>query len=199
MSYEIPSELQYREKIVFGLTMQQLAWALLFGTPALFVMLKTQLAMPFKITLVTVCTAFAVLFMFCGAFGWLRHILAWWQMREFEDGEPEMAEFLPVTYEKSSVLVGEEPPEFFLDELAEALSEERIEPGAFRFDDGRWIDILLTRAPPARARWCSRASSVQGRARLAKGLRKQALWPLARSMHSPLCRCPNWSRNRSPA
>ena len=28
MSYEIPPELQYEEKIVFGLTMLQLGWAL---------------------------------------------------------------------------------------------------------------------------------------------------------------------------
>src|SRR3989338_5413742 len=110
MPYEIPSELQYHEKIVFGLTMQQLGWALLFGTPALFVVLKTELALPFKVAIATVCTAVAVLFMFCGAFGWLRHILAWWQMREFEEGEPEMDEFLPMSYEKGSVLVGEDLP-----------------------------------------------------------------------------------------
>jgi len=31
MSYEIPQQLEYREKVVFGLTFSQLAWAMLFG------------------------------------------------------------------------------------------------------------------------------------------------------------------------
>ncbi|MDP2909182.1 MAG: hypothetical protein Q8N77_05230 [Nanoarchaeota archaeon] len=32
MSYEIPQQLEYQEKVVFGLTFSQLAWAMLFGS-----------------------------------------------------------------------------------------------------------------------------------------------------------------------
>ncbi len=107
MSYEIPTELQYQERIVFGLTLPQLAWALLFGVPALFLMMKTQLFLPLKIAIVAILTLLSVAFMFLDALGWLKIIVGWWRLREFKAGEPEMKKFLPLSASEGCIHIGE--------------------------------------------------------------------------------------------
>ncbi len=105
MSYEIPTELQYQERIVFGLTMAQLAWALLFGIPILYIVMKTSVFLVLKIVVVAILTAIAVLFMFLDALGWVKRLVGWWRLREFKAGEPEMKKFLPVSFAKDCVFV----------------------------------------------------------------------------------------------
>lgn len=48
MSYEIPTQIKYKEKIAFGLTISQLALAILFGGSAFYLIFKSPIPMPFN-------------------------------------------------------------------------------------------------------------------------------------------------------
>src|SRR3989338_5560790 len=79
MTYEIPSQLEYKEKIMFGLTFSQLAYALLFGVIVLIIFTKTNLDLTIKISLALLPSTLAILFMFFDAKQWLvnwKHFLA---------------------------------------------------------------------------------------------------------------------------
>ena len=44
MSYEIPKNLKYEEKVIFNLSLQQAIWLGLFIAPAVILLLKSPLA-----------------------------------------------------------------------------------------------------------------------------------------------------------
>ncbi len=62
MAYEIPQQLEYREKIMFGLTFKQLAYALVFGIPAIIALKAFGMAIGFVIAFLL--AALGVCFMF---------------------------------------------------------------------------------------------------------------------------------------
>jgi len=63
MAYEIPQELEYKEKIIFNLTFSQLVYAIIF-LPFLALILKSNLELSSKIFLSLIIIIFASLFMF---------------------------------------------------------------------------------------------------------------------------------------
>jgi len=64
MSYEIPQNLQYREKLLFNLTMAQAGWIAIFGIPGAAIILKTELALEIKIMVALVLGTLAFGFAF---------------------------------------------------------------------------------------------------------------------------------------
>lgn len=62
--YEIPQELKYKEKIVFGLTFRQLAWAILFLPIVLLILAKTHYDLTTKLFIASIPAILASLFMF---------------------------------------------------------------------------------------------------------------------------------------
>ncbi|MDO8428333.1 MAG: PrgI family protein [Candidatus Diapherotrites archaeon] len=72
MSYEIPQNLKYEEKIVFGLTAKQLFWLAIFVTPTIFIFLKTQLSFEWKILITILLFIAGGAFAFVGAWGKLK-------------------------------------------------------------------------------------------------------------------------------
>ncbi|MBS3165532.1 PrgI family protein [Candidatus Woesearchaeota archaeon] len=64
MSYEIPQQLEYKEKIIFGLTFQQLLYALIFSPLALALLFKTPYAITYRIGLALIPSALACIFIF---------------------------------------------------------------------------------------------------------------------------------------
>ena len=54
MSYEIPQQLEYKEKIIFGLTFSQLLYALIFSPLALAFLFKLPLALTYRVILVLI-------------------------------------------------------------------------------------------------------------------------------------------------
>ncbi|MBU3940689.1 MAG: PrgI family protein [Nanoarchaeota archaeon] len=53
MAYEVPQELEYREKIIFGLDFEQLIYAIIFAPLALIIFFKTDFNQELKIVLVS--------------------------------------------------------------------------------------------------------------------------------------------------
>lgn len=72
MSYEIPQNLQYEEKIVFGLTLKQFGWLALFGILAAIVYLKTPLDFYVKAIIALILIGIGFGFGFLDFFGHLK-------------------------------------------------------------------------------------------------------------------------------
>ena len=64
MTYEIPQQLEYKEKIIFGLTFKQLAFLFIFAPFALTCFFKTQWSLGVRVTFTSILACFAVGFMF---------------------------------------------------------------------------------------------------------------------------------------
>jgi len=96
MSYEIPQELEYKEKIVFGLTFEQLSYLLIFISPVLLIFLKTALALSLKIMFSTFFMVLAFGFMFLKFKQKLLDILSWMKFRNYHVASLKMKNFIPI-------------------------------------------------------------------------------------------------------
>jgi len=76
VAYEIPKNLKYKEKIVFGLSFSQLFWLGLFGGLSAVVYLKTPLVFEVKVGLALVFCALGASFAFFGLFDRLKDLWA---------------------------------------------------------------------------------------------------------------------------
>ncbi len=96
MAYEIPQQLKYEEKIVFGLTFKQLAYAALFVIPALVIFLRTEWNLYIKISIEFILLGAACLFIFFDFASYLRDLVAWLKFREAHLMDPKMVQFLGI-------------------------------------------------------------------------------------------------------
>ena len=76
MAYEIPKNLRYEERIVFGLSFPQLFWLGLFGVFSLVVFLKAPLVFEVRVGLVLVLVSLGASFAFFGLFSRLKDLWA---------------------------------------------------------------------------------------------------------------------------
>lgn len=84
MSYEIPQSLQYKEKIVFGLTFEQLIYATIFGLPALFILAKLPYHIYLRAALAVIIAGIGLLFMYLDLRGWAKDR---WAFRKFRQAK----------------------------------------------------------------------------------------------------------------
>ena len=102
MSYEIPQQLEYKEKIIFGLTFKQLVYAIIFLPIALALLFKTSFSFPVRITISLIPTAIAALFMFTNLPTEMKNCLKWLKYRNIpltdknNNLNPAMKKLLPV-------------------------------------------------------------------------------------------------------
>jgi len=82
MAYEIPQQLQYNEKIIFGLNFKQLAYLFLFAPLMLFIFFKTNWHIAIKIMLIAVLLVDAVAFMFFNLDYHLKGWIVWYKFRK---------------------------------------------------------------------------------------------------------------------
>ena len=103
MSYEIPQQLEYQEKIIFGLTFRQLLYAIIFLPIALALLFKTPLDFPYRVTLALIPSGLAILFMFTNipkaSVNWIKWLLS----RELN--EEKIKQFLNLREIKNDVLI----------------------------------------------------------------------------------------------
>jgi type IV secretory pathway VirB4 component len=105
MSYEIPQQLEYKERVVFGLTFSQLAWAMLFGLPAVSVFFKSHINLYVKSAVVIVLCVVAVCFMFFNASRFLLDFWAWFRFRKAVNGSPKLEKFVGVKDVKDNLIL----------------------------------------------------------------------------------------------
>jgi len=103
MGYEIPQQLEYKEKIIFGLTFKQLAYVMLFAPIALIVYFKTSWYLFFRVFITMNLTALAVGFIFLNLDYHLKIWYKWFITRKIEKPE-KVKKFVPVKEIKDNLI-----------------------------------------------------------------------------------------------
>ena len=103
MTYEIPQQLAYKEKIIFGLTFPQLAYAFIFLPLSLIVFFRTSLPLAVKIILVTNFVSLAVGFMFLNLGYHLKGWIAWYRQRKIVR-EDKLKAFVGIKEVKDNII-----------------------------------------------------------------------------------------------
>ena len=104
MSYEIPQQLRYEEKIIFGLTARQLGYASISFIPALMLFVKSNLGIVIRIILSTSLICVGSLFMFFDFSGYIGNFLAWFRFRNVSISDKKMIDFLGLEKVSGGVL-----------------------------------------------------------------------------------------------
>jgi conjugal transfer ATP-binding protein TraC len=102
MTYEIPQQLEYKEKIVFGLTFTQLLHAMIFLPIAVALLLKLPLELPYRITISLIPSGLAIIFMFTDLPKEAKNFAKWLLKREFN--EDNMYKFLKIDKIKNNII-----------------------------------------------------------------------------------------------
>ncbi len=104
MGYEIPQELEYQEKIMFGLTLGQLFYALIFSPFVIIFLFKLNYSIPVRIVLALIPSGIACVFMFTSLpkkfFNWCK----WLSFRNFSIMDKKMKKFFNLDKIENDVL-----------------------------------------------------------------------------------------------
>ncbi|MDD3175339.1 MAG: ATP-binding protein [Candidatus Nanoarchaeia archaeon] len=95
MTYEIPQQLQHKEKILFGLTFGQLAWASLFGTITLLILISKN-TLTNKFILATIPTILGILFVFFDISTWIKRIYHFLNFRSAKINDKKMKDIVQI-------------------------------------------------------------------------------------------------------
>ncbi|MFH0955063.1 MAG: PrgI family protein [Candidatus Micrarchaeota archaeon] len=105
MSYQIPQNLKYEEKIVFGLTLKQFGWIALFGILAAIVFLKTPLDFYVKSVIALVLVLLGFGFAFLDLFGHLKTIKNYFgSIRQVGYFDKKLEAFIEISEVKENAL-----------------------------------------------------------------------------------------------
>ena len=94
MTYEIPQQLEYKEKIIFGLTFTQLLYAVIFLPIALALLFKLPLALPYRVSFALIPSSLAGIFMFTTLPTQTKAIIKWFGWRKLNINDKKMRKFL---------------------------------------------------------------------------------------------------------
>lgn len=83
--YEIPQQLEYKEKIVFGLTFPQLAYVFIFFPIVFSLLSKINAPLEIRVVLACIPALLAVGFMFFGLSTHLKNWYTWLKLRELKE------------------------------------------------------------------------------------------------------------------
>ncbi|MGE0793708.1 MAG: hypothetical protein AB7V77_06025, partial [Candidatus Woesearchaeota archaeon] len=103
MAYEIPQQLQHKEKILFGLTFIQLGWAVLFGTPALIILLGKSNP-TFKYIFAGTFIVLGILFVFFDIGKWIKRFLFYFKFKEVIFNTKKMKEIVQIKKIKDNII-----------------------------------------------------------------------------------------------
>jgi hypothetical protein len=95
MAYEIPQQLEYKEKIMFGLNFKQLAYLFVFAPIVVFIAFKTSLDIAIKIPLVAMFSGLAIGFIFLDLGKHLRNWRYWYKSKKI-DQDFKFMKFIPI-------------------------------------------------------------------------------------------------------
>ncbi|MEK6858366.1 MAG: PrgI family protein [Nanoarchaeota archaeon] len=104
MAYEIPQKLEYKEKIIFGLTFRQLIYLFIFVPPAAFIFFKTNFILIIKIVLSMQLIALGIGFIFLNLERHLRNWFFWLRSKKIEKPQ-KLAKFIPVKEISNNLII----------------------------------------------------------------------------------------------
>ncbi len=94
MSYEIPQSLQYKERIIFNLTLDQLLYATGFGIASFLVYAKTPFSIPARISLALIPASIGLLFMYWNLWQKISDFHSWFKFRQATMFDDKMKKYL---------------------------------------------------------------------------------------------------------
>jgi len=95
VAYEIPQQLQHKEKILFGLTFSQLAWALLFGF-IILIIFKTDASITMKFILASIPAMIGILFIFFDISKWIKYFFVFIRARRISLESRHMKDIIEI-------------------------------------------------------------------------------------------------------
>ena len=95
MPYEIPQELQYKEKIIFNLTFQQLAYAVIF-IPVSLLILKSKLEFTLRLILALIPLGIGFAFIFLNFQNTIKNFFYWIKFRNATTMSKNMIKFMGI-------------------------------------------------------------------------------------------------------
>ncbi len=107
MGYEIPQELEHKERILFGLTFKQLGWASIFGLLALLA-LTGHGNKNVQLSLAAICVVVGVLFVFFDLATFLQNAIGYLRHREALLGNKEMHSAFPIKKVENNTIVADD-------------------------------------------------------------------------------------------
>jgi len=81
MTYEIPQSLQYKERIVFNLTLEQLLYAISFGFVAFLIYAKLPFSIQARIAIALIPAGLGLMFMYLDLWQHMKDFWAWYKFR----------------------------------------------------------------------------------------------------------------------
>ena len=103
MAYEIPQELQHKERIMFGLTFSQLAWAILFGGISLLILVgKGDTATKFIFALIP--AILGILFIFFDLSKWFSRLWYFFKFRTATFESKKMERFIEISKVENNII-----------------------------------------------------------------------------------------------
>jgi len=105
MAYEIPQQLQHKEKIMFGLTLHQLAYAFLFGIITCLILVKVDSSMTVKFSLASIPVLLGIVFVVFDVVGWAKNIVAYTKFRKATLMSPGMKKLIGIKAIKEDSVV----------------------------------------------------------------------------------------------
>ncbi|MBI2548783.1 DUF87 domain-containing protein [Candidatus Woesearchaeota archaeon] len=114
MSYEIPSQLAYQEKIIFDLTFEQLVYAGIFLPLVVIILFKTAWPEFLRWMVSTIVMILGICFMFFDLKHWLKNWYEYLKLRKVDTNSERMIHFLEVKQIKAQVLTTKEKKLAFL-------------------------------------------------------------------------------------
>jgi len=104
MAYQIPQKLQYEEKIVFGLSIKQMAYLAAFSAPAAIISLKTDLNIYLKAIISFMMLSLSSLFMFLDTGRYILAFISWIRFREAGLMDKKMKDFIGINNVSKGVI-----------------------------------------------------------------------------------------------
>src|SRR3989344_2721118 len=104
MTYEIPQQLEYQERIVFNLTFKQMFYALLFSPIVIGILFKLPIGIAYRVAIALLPSSLACVFMFTDL---PKKFWNWWKWRsykEFKLEDKKMKEFFNLEKVEDDVL-----------------------------------------------------------------------------------------------
>jgi hypothetical protein len=105
MAYEIPQQLQHKEKIMFGLTLQQLGYAFLFGIITCIIIVKLDASMTVKFSLASIPALLGIVFVIFDIVGWSKNVIAYAQFRKATLMSPGMKKLIGIKAIKDDAVI----------------------------------------------------------------------------------------------
>jgi type IV secretory pathway VirB4 component len=105
MAYEIPQQLQHKERILFGLTFQQLGWAALFGSIVLIILTRKG-NLTTNIIIALFPALLGVLFVFFDINKWLKYFFHFFRFRQASLMSEKMKSLVGIKKIENSIVYG---------------------------------------------------------------------------------------------